>query len=305
MRTNRNRPVAVCLAGLLSLAATCIAGAAHAQMLKTVTERGALNCGVSEGLYGFSARDAKGNWSGFDVDLCRAIAAAIFNDAGKVNYTPLAASRRFRGASIRRHRRPLAQYHVDDVARDRAWTELCSDGVLIILLGGVAAYSLWPRGGLGPRASNKTFEQPVANAPYVYLRQPVYYRTTYPVGTIIVDKAQNFLYVVRPSMSALRYGIGVGSECVPLAGLFKVARKEEWPGWKQPPQQSAGAGDDRLKNPLGARALYLNTDNRIHGTNAPVMIGRRAPDGCIRLVNDDVIYLYDRTPLESRVVVLN
>ena len=180
-----------------------------------------------------------------------------------------------------------------------------ASGVLIILLGGVAAYSLWPRGGLGPRASNKTFEQPVANAPYVYLRQPVYYRTTYPVGTIIVDKAQNFLYVVRPSMSALRYGIGVGSECVPLAGLFKVARKEEWPGWKQPPQQPAGAGDDRMKNPLGARALYLNTDSRIHGTNAPVMIGRRAPDGCIRLVNDDVIYLYDRTPLESRVVVLN
>ena len=163
---------------------------------------------------------------------------------------------------------------------------------------------LWPRGGL-VRVVNRAVEQPVVNAPYVYLRQPVYYRTTYPVGTIIVDKAQNFLYVVRPSMSALRYGIGVGSECVPLAGLFKVARKEEWPGWKQPPQQSAGAGDDRMKNPLGARALYLNTDNRIHGTNASVMIGRRAPDGCIRLVNDDVIYLYDRTPLESRVVVLN
>ncbi len=113
MHTNRNRPVVVCLAGVLSLAATCIAGAAHAQMLKTVTERGALNCGVSEGLYGFSARDAKGNWSGFDVDLCRAIAAAIFNDAGKVNYTPLEASRRFEA---------LQSGGIDVLSRNTTWT---------------------------------------------------------------------------------------------------------------------------------------------------------------------------------------
>src|SRR5436190_11081453 len=179
-------------------------------------------------------------------------------------------------------------------------------GVLVVLLGGVAAYSLWPRGGsLGPRIAGQASEQPVANAPYIYLRQPVYYRTTYPVGTIIVDKIQNFLYVVRPNTSALRYGIGTGSECVSLAGFFKILRKEEWPGWKPPPQPSAGADNDRMKNPLGARALYLNTDNRIHGTNAALTIGRRTPDGCIRLVNDDVIYFYDRTPLESRVVVLN
>jgi lipoprotein-anchoring transpeptidase ErfK/SrfK len=60
-----------------------------------------------------------------------------------------------------------------------------------------------------------------------------------------------------------------------------------------------------MKNPLGARALYLNTDSRIHGTPGPLDVGQRTPDGCIRLINDDVIYLYDRTPLESRVVVLN
>ena len=106
-------------------------------------------------------------------------------------------------------------------------------------------------------------------------------------------------------MSALRYGIGIGSECVSLAGLFKIVRKEEWPGWKPLASSQPVAGDDRMKNPLGARALYLNTDNRIHGTNASLTIGQRTRDGCIRLVNDDVIYFYDRTPLESRVVVLN
>ena len=84
-----------------------------AQTLKAVKDRGALNCGVSEGLYGFSARDDKGNWSGFDVDLCRAIAAAIFNDASKVNYTPLAASRRFEG---------LQSGSIDVLSRNTTWT---------------------------------------------------------------------------------------------------------------------------------------------------------------------------------------
>ena len=82
-------------------------------MLKAVKDRGALNCGVSEGLYGFSARDDKGNWSGFDVDLCRAIAAAIFNDAGKVNYTPLDASRRFEA---------LQSGSIDVLSRNTTWT---------------------------------------------------------------------------------------------------------------------------------------------------------------------------------------
>jgi general L-amino acid transport system substrate-binding protein len=100
-----------CWAGLL--AAVCIAGTASAQMLTTVKDRGALNCGVSEGLYGFSARDANGNWSGFDVDLCRAIAAAIFNDAGKVNYTPLEASRRFEA---------LQSGAIDVLSRNTTWT---------------------------------------------------------------------------------------------------------------------------------------------------------------------------------------
>jgi hypothetical protein len=182
---------------------------------------------------------------------------------------------------------------------------------LSILLAGVVAYSFWPRilsstrDALIPRSINRAAEPPTANTGYVYLRQLVYYRTNYPVGTIIVDKPQTFLYVVRSNVSALRYSIGVGPQCIPLAGLYHVVRKEEWPGWNPSPQQSADTVSDRMKNPLGARALYLNKDYRIHGSNESATIGQRVPEGCIRLVNDDVVYLYDRTPLESRVVILN
>src|SRR6476660_10026037 len=86
---------------------------ASAQVLKTVKDRGTLNCGVSEGLYGFSARDNNGNWSGFDVDLCRAIAAAIFNDASKVNYLPLESGRRFE---------VLKSGSIDVLSRNTTWT---------------------------------------------------------------------------------------------------------------------------------------------------------------------------------------
>ncbi|HET7382869.1 MAG TPA: amino acid ABC transporter substrate-binding protein, partial [Pseudolabrys sp.] len=98
---------------LLSLVASPIATAANAQVLKAVKDRGALNCGVSEGLYGFSARDSNGNWNGFDVDLCRAIAAAIFNDAGKVNYVPLDAGHRFEA---------LQSGSIDVLSRNTTWT---------------------------------------------------------------------------------------------------------------------------------------------------------------------------------------
>lgn len=185
-------------------------------------------------------------------------------------------------------------------------------GVAALLVVGVAAYSFWPgrsaitppsqRGVAGKRA------EPEAAAAYVYLRQPVYFRSNHPVGTIVVDKQQSFLYVVRPSLSALRYGIGVGPDCATSVGLYQIVRKEEWPGWKAPAGRPA-SDDERSKNPLGARALYLSRDlsrdYRIHGTNTPATIGRPAPLGCFRLTNDDVVHLYDRSPVDTRVVVLN
>jgi len=162
-------------------------------------------------------------------------------------------------------------------------------GAVLVLAAGAAVYSFWPRNisDLRNIANSRPIaatavEEPAAKSGYVNLRQLVYYRTSQPVGTIIVDKTQTFLYVVRPNVSALRYSIGVGPECVTLTGLFHVVRKE----------QSDSA----------ARILYLDKDYRIHGSAAAM---QSSAPGCIRLVNDDVIYLYDHTPRENRVVVSN
>ena len=183
-------------------------------------------------------------------------------------------------------------------------------GVMIIVLAGVAAYSYWPRilpaarSLLYPQRVAKLAQQSADDKNYIYMRQIVYYRTSYPVGTIVVDKSQTFLYVVRPNLAALRYTIGVAPPCTRLVGLYHVVRKEEWPGWKaqsQPPPDTAVA---RKENPLGARALDLNQDYRIHGTSESPTDAQRATRRCIALDNGDVIDLYDRTPLGSRVVVL-
>ena len=108
-------------------------------------------------------------------------------------------------------------------------------GAVLILIAGAAAYSFWPRilssvrSVPSPRSVAVVVEPADAKTSYVYLRQLVYYRSNQPVGTIIVDKTQTFLYVVRPNVSALRYSIGVGTECTALAGLYHVVRKEELP----------------------------------------------------------------------------
>src|SRR5215831_11491791 len=176
--------------------------------------------------------------------------------------------------------------------------------VLALILGvGFAIYSFWPRSIEDVRALATAKNVPTLAEPpdtksgYVRLRQLVYYRSNQPVGTIVVDKTQTFLYVVRPNTSALRYSIGVGTECTAIAGLYHVVRKEE-------PGSGQQSNLDRMKSLLGARVLYLNKDDyRIHGSDDSTAI--KLPEGCIRLVNDDVIYLYDHTPLESRVVVAN
>src|SRR5947207_6410571 len=97
----------------LALAAAFSTEAATAQTLKTVKDRGMLACGVSQGLPGFSSPDDKGNWTGFDVDLCRAISAAIFNDATKVKFVPLSAKDRFEA---------LKSGDIDVLVRNSTWT---------------------------------------------------------------------------------------------------------------------------------------------------------------------------------------
>lgn len=146
--------------------------------------------------------------------------------------------------------------------------------------------------------------------PAVYRPQIVFFRTTEPPGTVIVHTSERFLYVVQEHNRAIRYGIGVGREGFQWQGLVKITRKAEWPDWTPPSEMIArqpylprfmagGPG-----NPMGARALYLGTTvYRIHGTNQPQTIGHAVSSGCFRLVNHDVIDLYGRIPVGTRVVV--
>jgi len=131
------------LAGILAGMAMTVAVQADAQTLKAVKDRGTLNCGVSEGLYGFSSRDDKGAWAGFDVDFCRALAAAIFNDASKVTYVPLDAGARFRA---------LQEGKIDVLSRNSTWT-MSRETELGLVFAGITYYD--GQGFLVPRALNK------------------------------------------------------------------------------------------------------------------------------------------------------
>ncbi len=143
-----------------------------------------------------------------------------------------------------------------------------------------------------------------------YEKQEVFFRTNEAPGTIIIDTKSRFLYLVQPDNRALRYGIGVGRDGFQWSGLQKISRKQEWPDWRPPPEMierqpylprfmAGGPG-----NPLGARAMYLGaTIYRIHGTNQPQTIGHAISSGCFRLVNEDVIDLYSRVPVGTKVIV--
>ena len=146
--------------------------------------------------------------------------------------------------------------------------------------------------------------------PYVFRRQPTFYRTLQPVGTIIIDKLQHFLYLIQPNNVALRYGIGLGEQCAELVGLRHVASKAEWPSWQATPDMierklaKPGTLAGGPGNPLGARVMELDDGkSRINGTNAPATVGTNVIFGCVRLGNDDVVDLYGRVPNGTAVVV--
>lgn len=144
-----------------------------------------------------------------------------------------------------------------------------------------------------------------------YLRQVVAYPTTQNPGTIIVDTGAKFLYLVLPNGYAIRYGIGVARSGFEWSGTHAVSAKREWPGWTPPAEMHARqpglpkympGGPD---NPMGARALYLgSTLYRIHGTNQPWSIGGNVSSGCIRMTNMDVMDLYARVRVGTKVVVI-
>ncbi|MDX3927400.1 MAG: L,D-transpeptidase [Shinella sp.] len=149
-------------------------------------------------------------------------------------------------------------------------------------------------------------------------RQEVAYETDYAPGTVVVDTPARRLFYVLGEGRAMRYGVGVGRAGLALAGSAYIGRKAEWPSWtptqnmiRRDPRNRRYAGglEGGLNNPLGARAIYLyrggnDTMFRIHGTNQPQSIGHAMSSGCIRMLNHDVIDLYDRVKVGDRVVVI-
>jgi lipoprotein-anchoring transpeptidase ErfK/SrfK len=147
--------------------------------------------------------------------------------------------------------------------------------------------------------------------PFAFQRQVVYYRTTVVPGSIVVDRANRFLYLIASNNSARRYGIGIAEACVKDGTFFRITRKLEWPDLKAPGADMKDAdallaSTGRPGSLLGARALLLDRPGLlIHGTNSPKTIGHLVASGCIRLVNDDVEDLYRRVSLETRVVFVS
>ena len=158
---------------------------------------------------------------------------------------------------------------------------------------------------------------PISKVPRKYLRQVVKYDTAEQPGTIIVDTTEKHLYLVMPDGKAMRYGIGVGREGFEWSGTARVAMKREWPTWTPPaamiqrqPELAKWRGGQPggLSNPLGARALYLfnkggDTGYRLHGTPEWNSIGHAMSSGCIRLINQDIIDLYNRAEVGAKVIV--
>ncbi|WP_134496620.1 L,D-transpeptidase [Microvirga pakistanensis] len=157
-----------------------------------------------------------------------------------------------------------------------------------------------------------------------YLRRVVSYGTSEAPGTIVVDPRSRYLYLVLRDGMAVRYGVGVGRSGFGWSGTAVIKDKQEWPDW-YPPKEMFGRQPELMEqmgelpggpgmpggpgNPLGARAMYLwqgNKDTlyRIHGTFEPWTIGTNVSSGCIRMINQDVIDLYNHTPLGAKVVVL-
>ncbi len=144
-----------------------------------------------------------------------------------------------------------------------------------------------------------------------FLRREVDYSGPEQSGTIVIDTPNKFLFLVLPHGRAIRYGVGVGRPGFEWAGVKTISRKAEWPGWTPPAQMLLRRPDlpshmdGGPENPLGARALYLGSSMfRIHGTNEPSTIGQNVSSGCIRMMNEDVIDLYDRVRVGTRVIVM-
>jgi lipoprotein-anchoring transpeptidase ErfK/SrfK len=162
----------------------------------------------------------------------------------------------------------------------------------------------------------------MSNLPYnqtavsdTYKRHIVEYHRKEAPGTVLIDSDNKFLYYVLPQGKAIRYGVAVGEEAQAWSGLAKVGRMEEWPPWIPTSSEQTRLGPlpafvtGGPHNPMGARGMYLYSNNRdtlyrIHGTNQPEDIGGAVSSGCIRMVNEDAIDLYNHVKVGTLVVVL-
>jgi len=142
-------------------------------------------------------------------------------------------------------------------------------------------------------------------------KSTVSFGDTYSPGTIIINTTERRLYYVVGGGQAIRYGIGVGRLGFTWAGTTAVSAKKEWPDWTPPSQMLARRPDlprhmkGGIDNPLGARAMYLGSSlYRIHGSNEPETIGQAVSSGCFRMTNEDVVDLYERVRVGSKVIVL-
>jgi lipoprotein-anchoring transpeptidase ErfK/SrfK len=142
-------------------------------------------------------------------------------------------------------------------------------------------------------------------------RTMVSFPTHYRPGNIVIDTSARRLYLVTAHGEALSYGIGVGRDGFRWSGTHYISAKREWPDWTPPSQMLRRRPDlprhmvGGIENPLGARALYLgSTLYRIHGSNEPETIGQAVSSGCFRMTNEDVIDLYSRVGVGTKVIVL-
>jgi lipoprotein-anchoring transpeptidase ErfK/SrfK len=142
-------------------------------------------------------------------------------------------------------------------------------------------------------------------------RQVVPFSGRYGVGTIVISTAERRLYYTLGNGQAIQYAVGVGRPGFEWSGTKTITMKREWPDWRPPAQMLKRRPDlprymsGGVNNPLGARAMYLGGSlYRIHGSNEPETIGQAVSSGCIRMTNEDVIDLYSRTRVGTRVVVM-
>jgi len=169
-----------------------------------------------------------------------------------------------------------------------------------------------PQQGMSPQYGPQYLGEPARPAfDPKYEKQIVEYHGKEGPGTIVVDTPNKFLYLVQDNGTAMRYGIGVGRPGFTWSGVKQISAKREWPDWTPPAEMLARRPDlprhmeGGPENPLGARAMYLGSSlYRIHGSNEPWTIGTNVSSGCIRMRDEDVIDLYGRVNVGTRVVVI-